>query len=92
MTEDEERAAIAAYLENNKIKKLPKRSASAPPIRVIREELRKTGEATFSRGRSSRTITFKADPKSIPEPNPEFAFLNKPSYRRRRRTRKKFSG
>lgn len=53
-----EEGAMAAWLSQNKPKKLPRRAASAPPILAIRGALSRGKDIEFRRGRSDRTITF----------------------------------
>jgi hypothetical protein len=50
---------MAAWLSANKPKRMPKRSATAPPITKIREAIKKGQPISFERGRSGRTITFR---------------------------------
>jgi hypothetical protein len=57
-----EEAAMAAWLAERKPARMPKRSASAPPIKPIRKALKAGKRITFTRGRSGRTVTFKPGP------------------------------
>lgn len=56
MTRAEEEAAMAAH---HQIEKLPARTASAPPINLIRKTLRQNGSISFNRDRGRRAIVFK---------------------------------
>ena len=60
MSEGADQAAIAEWLAANKPTRLPKRSATAPPILAIRAALSKGKDIEFTRGRSGRTVTFKS--------------------------------
>ncbi|HXE51215.1 MAG TPA: hypothetical protein VN663_22750 [Ramlibacter sp.] len=55
----QEEAAMAEWLAANKPKRLPKRSASAPPILAIRAALSRGRDIEFKRGKR-RTVIFKS--------------------------------
>jgi hypothetical protein len=55
----EEEAAVADWLTRNRVTRMPKRSATGPSIKKIREALKAGASITFERGRSGRTITFR---------------------------------
>jgi seryl-tRNA(Sec) selenium transferase len=65
VTPAEEEAAVAAWLAEHKVKRLPKRSATAPPIAKIRQALKQGKEITFTRGPSGRTVTFSSAPETV---------------------------
>ena len=56
----EDQAAIEEWLSTKTPQRMPKRSASAPPILAIRGALSRGNDIKFKRGRSGRTITFKS--------------------------------
>ena len=60
MNASDEQAAIAEFIASNGVKRLPKRSATAPAIKPIRRALSKGRSMTIKRGRGpyGRTITF----------------------------------
>lgn len=60
MTRDEEESAVLAWIAANTVKRMPRRSATAPPILAIRASLKQGKDIEFKRGRSGRTVTFKA--------------------------------
>jgi hypothetical protein len=55
-----ERGALLDEIRLTAITRLPPGKANAPPITKIRQAVRHGAEISFTRGRSGRTVTFRA--------------------------------
>jgi hypothetical protein len=81
---------VERFIAEHGVKKLPTRSASAPPIAKIRQALGRNEAVTFTRGRSGRTITFRAAPETTEgKAAREHLRVAARGRRRRRRSAKK---